>query len=227
MRQLERYAFSAASALSWMALIGWMNMGGCAAPAKKAVDAPAAVSPGSAAIQALIEKLAISDDEAASGLIFTPRVDTPKTDSRMIAYDAAEQLQKFGAEAFPLLLASLDDKRQSVAFRRVLPSTVGDACYCLITRQLYELPREYSRSIYRRGADGRQHERPIFGHDLFDTVDLRQWLAARKDRTLRQLQIEALGWVLSEEEQIGASTPDDEKSVLEPLRAQYRMLKGE
>ena len=226
MRRLAIYSHHILSALCSVGALCWMNIVGCAAPAKQLVFAPVTNPPTSVTIQALINKLAISDEDAAAGPVFTPSTDTPKTDRRVMAYDAAEELKKFGAEAFPLLLASLDDIRQSVAFRRVLPSTIGDACYTLITIQLYSLPPDYSGSICRKGADGRLHERPVFSNDLFATLDLKHWLAARRGHTLRELQIEALGWVLSEEEKIGAATPSDEEKFLAPLRARYSVLKG-
>jgi hypothetical protein len=182
-------------------------------------------SPNAVAIRALIGKLAITDSPASRDPIFTPSKDTPKTDKRVIAYAAAEDLRKFGLEAFPFLLESLKDKRQSVAFRRVLPSTVGDACFCLITRQLYSLPPDYRGSFYRTGADGKEHERPVFLKDLFTTANLKEWLASRKGHTLPELQLEALGWVLTEEERIGAPTPEAETKYLAPLRAMHVELK--
>lgn len=185
------------------------------------------LSPNTVKIRALIAKLAITDTPASEGPIFSPSKDTPKTDERVIAYEAAEELSKFGLEAFPLLLASLADDRQSVAFRRSLPSTVGDACYCLITRQLYALPEDYSGSFYRHGADGELHARPVFSKDLFSYDNLKGWLASRQGRPLSELQLEALGWVLAEEELIGVATPEKETEYLAPLRAKHAALKKE
>jgi hypothetical protein len=63
------------------------------------------------------------------------------------AYAAAAELNKYGKEAFPQLVAALGDNRQSIALRRVLPSTVGDACYCIIMQQVYALPSDYRGSL--------------------------------------------------------------------------------
>lgn len=226
MDRLKQYVICILPALCWMAALCSLSLAGCAAPAGPAVAVPATTSPTPAAMKALIDRLAISDAEATADPVFTPTKDTPKTDRRVIAYDAGEELVELGAEAFPSLVASLNDKRQSVAFRRTLPSSVGEACYTLITRQLYALPPGYSGSIFRKGADGQHHERPVFSKDLFSTVDLKQWLAARRGRTLGELQIEAFGWVLAEEEKIGAATPKDEEEFLSPLRAQSKALQG-
>jgi hypothetical protein len=184
-------------------------------------DHPAATD-----IRALIEKLAISNDKATYDPVYSPSRDTPKTDKRLIAYDAAEQLVAYGVEAFPYLLQSLRDNRQSVPFRRVLPSTVGDACYTLITRQLYALPDAYAGSIYRDGADGKLHGRPVFDKDLFRDHDLEQWLRQRQGKSLEELQLEALSWVLAEEEKIGVAEPDDETRILQPLRRKVAELKS-
>ena len=152
---------------------------------------------------------------------------TPTTDPRMVAYDASRQLDTFGKVAFPQLVASLGDKRQSVAFRRVLPSTVGDACYCIVVWQLYDLPPNYQGSFYRTGLDGKLHERPTFMKHLWSAETLPKWLDDRQNRTLPEMQIEALGWVRSEEEKIGIHDPGDDETFLKPLREQLAKVKGE
>jgi hypothetical protein len=118
-------------------------------------------------IPKLIERLAISQEKADDAPIFTPSRDAPRTDPRVIAYDAIRRLQENGATAFPFLVNHLKDHRQSVAMRRVIPHDVGDACYCIITRQLYALPDGYGGSFYRKGRDGKLHERSVFSIDLF------------------------------------------------------------
>src|SRR6185436_17545259 len=85
----------------------------------------AELTPDDTRIAELISRLAISQEPAGEEPIYTRTKDTPKTDKRVIAYDAAERLREFGTKAFPALLKSLDDRRQSVAFRRVVPHDVG------------------------------------------------------------------------------------------------------
>lgn len=182
--------------------------------------------PAAADIRALIEKLAISDERASYEPVYTPPRDTPPTDKRIVAYHAAEALVAHGLDAFPYLLQALRDNRQSVGFRRVLPSTVGDACYTLITRQLYALPDHYAGSIYRDGADGKLHGRPVFDKDLFEEHGLEQWLRQRQGFSLEELQLEALSWVLAEEERIGVAEPDDETHILQPLRRKVAELRS-
>jgi hypothetical protein len=176
-------------------------------------------------IRDLIEQLAISPDDASQGPIYTPSRDAPKTDKRVIAYAAGDKLQKFGVEAFPLLLASMNDRRQSVAFRRALPSTVGDACYCIVMWQIVDLPENYRGSFVRKGADRQSYGRPVFSEHLFDPDTIKPWLAARSGRSLPELQLEAVSWTLERELNIGVQNEADEKTYIAPLRSQCEKLR--
>jgi hypothetical protein len=188
------------------------------------IQAATAESPIAEKIRALIEKLAISDEAASTSPPMTPPADTPKDDKRMIAYAAASDLEKFGIEAFPFLLASLEDKRQSVAFRRVQNFSVGEACFNIMAWQIYSLPKSYRGSFYRTGVDGELHERPVFSKSLFGESTIQQWLNARSNRSLAQLQSEALRWELAEEEKIGYRTPEEEAEYIAPLREQLAAI---
>jgi hypothetical protein len=133
---------------------------------------------------------------------------------------------EYGAVAFPFLIKHLNDRRQSVAMRRVMPANVGDACYCIITQQLYALPDGYRGSFYRKGSDGELHERPVSMVDLFSHQSLTAWLEKRKGKSLTEMQIEALSWVIEKERAIGARTKDDENEFLAPLETRLKSLKA-
>jgi hypothetical protein len=178
-----------------------------------------------AEIRTLINQLAISDKAAADEPILSPPGDAPASDPRMKAIAAHRRLIEIGPAAFPQLIASLEDGRQSVGFRRVLPSTVGQACYSVISSQLYALPPGYRGSFYRRGKDGEDHGRPVFLEHPFTRNSIKQWLADREGKSLSALQLEVLTWVLEKEEKIGAATPEDERRFLEPLRRKHSELK--
>lgn len=172
-------------------------------------------------IEALIEQLAIAQEPAGDAPILTPRRDAPKTDPRMIAMEAGRKLGDYGQAAFPYLLKHLDDNRQSVAFRRVLPSTVGDACFCIMRGQLIPLPSDYEMSIMREGADGQLHERPLYaGRDIFDPGTIAAWLEARRYGSLEEMQVETLQWVIDEEKKIGFRNEKDKQDYLHPLERQ-------
>jgi hypothetical protein len=182
---------------------------------------------GAQRINSLIDQLAISDDDAAPGPIYTPSPDAPKTDKRLIAYRAGDELSRYGLEAFPSLLNAMNDRRQSVAFRRAVPSTVGDACYCILMWQIYDLPEHYRGSFFRPGSDGKSHERPVFSDHLFDSGTIKQWLADRPGRSLPELQLEAVSWVLAGELRIGVQHDEDQATYILPLQQQCDKLRAQ
>ena len=178
-------------------------------------------------IDELIEKLAISDEPAGDEPVYTPDLETPRTDKRVIAYEAAEKLREYGKAAFAQLLARRHDKRQSVAFRRVIPHTVGLACYCIVEDVIYNLPEDYRGSFYRKGGDGEMHERPRFlAPGIFDEDTVEAWLRVRHDKTLTELQIEALEWLIDKEKNIGFPTERDREKFLLPLERQVSRLRA-
>lgn len=178
-------------------------------------------------IDALIERLALSDGPAADGPVFSPSVDTHPSDRRMIAYEAADQLTKIGYPAFPKLVAKLDDRRQSAAFGRWQRMDVGMACYSILMWQVYSLPDDVSGSIYRDGADGKPGRRPVYSMQIWDEEDLGTWLEARKDKPLIDIQLEALSWVLEKERAIGAADEEERNDHIVPLERRLEELKKE
>lgn len=176
-------------------------------------------------IRMLIEKLAISQGPAGDFPIYTPSEDAPRTDPRVMAHDAAEELHTYGMEAWLHLLENLDDKRQSVAFYRMIPHDVGLACYAIIDFQIDACPG-YRGPMYRTGSDGKSHARPSFETPLY-TPDLKSWLAARKGKTLHQLQIEAVEWRIAEETRIGFPTQKDRTEYLTPLLERLKELRSQ
>ena len=167
-------------------------------------------------IKELVSRLAISDEPAGMNPIYTPTKDTPKNDKRVIAHDAAKQLRERGVEAFPELLASLDDRRQSVAFRRVIPHTLGFACFCIIQDVVEDYPSAYYQAYpgwSRLGADAKPHERPNF----LSSATIREWWRSRSARTLVQLRIEALDWTIEQERKIGFADEKQRTDFLVPL----------
>lgn len=178
-------------------------------------------------IERLIEQLAISDKPAAMEPVYTPSIDTPRTDKRVIAFEAAKKLKTYGKAAFPFLLAHLDDNRQSVAFRRVIPHTVGLSCLCIIEDQIIALPSDYQGSFYRKGKDGELHPRPRFMEPhLFTSKTIAQYLEDRKDKSLEEMQVEALEWLIEQEKKIGFQSEEQENEILGPLRRRLRQIKG-
>lgn len=195
---------------------------------EKAEPAPdLAALPVDKRIDALIERLAISNEPAAEEPVYTPSRDTPKSDRRMVAYGAAEELRKLGYAAFPQLIAKLDDRRQSGAFGRWRRHDVGMACYSILMWQVYSLPDDASASFYRTGADGKPHSRPVHLDQIWEKEGLGPWLEARKKQPLIEIQLEALSWVLDREREIGAQDEEAKKEHIAPLERGLEKLKKE
>jgi hypothetical protein len=177
-------------------------------------------------VEDLVEALAVSQEPASANPIYTPSKDTPRNDRRVIAHEAARELTRRGKAAFPVLLAHLGDTRQSVALRSVLPATVGDACFCIIRDQVFDLPKDYARGMYRVGADGANHERPVFlAPALFDGGSVAEWLGHRERATIAELQAEALAWLIEREKGIGFRTEEDRERYLYPLERQLARVR--
>ena len=177
-------------------------------------------------IRALIDKLAISEQPASKEPLVT--YNNPRNAELVKqVHSTANELEKFGMAAFPHLIAHLDDSRQSVPFSRVLPSTVGDACLSIAMRQIYALPDGYSdtAALFRRGADGKLHEQPVWSRQIYDGVGVHKWLTDRKGKTLRELQLEAVEWVLKTQKEIGARTIAERDEYIAPLEAQVARLR--
>ncbi len=218
-------------AMTLAALVALAACGGCASTDRAVTPATQPVQPQDPAavhqhIEALIEKLAISQDEATDEPVYTPSIDTPKSDPRVQAFEAAEELTAYGKTAFPQLIAHFDDRRQSVAFRRTNRATVGLASFAIIEDEVYATPSDYRGSFYRTGADGKTHERPLFLKPaLFDRSTAAAWFAAREHKSLLEIQIEALIWLIGEENRIGYPEEKDRELYLYPLQRQLERLK--
>lgn len=161
-------------------------------------------------IHSLIEQLAVSKGEANG--------DEIKESKIKMASLATNKLTALGKDAFAILSEYLEDNRHGVAFRAAIYNTVGDACFDIITSQLYNFPSNYPGSRLRIGADGKSHYRPFFGKiSLFSKKTLPSWLNKRQRKSIRQLQIEVLQYVIKQEEEIGFQNKADEDFFLKPL----------
>jgi hypothetical protein len=176
-------------------------------------------------IEGLIQQLAISSDAARMEPVPTPSIHTPRTDKRVRAYESADKIKQYGKKAFPFLLRHLNDGRQSVAFRSVLPSTVGDACYSLLSQMIFAIPEDCIRGREREGPEGKVVERPYFsGYCPFDTTSLEKWLKDRDQMSLEEIQLEALKWLISEEEKLGFPSDEYRKDIILPLQRRVDAL---
>ena len=191
---------------------------GCGGPHDMPHSVEVESPPSAEVIENLIEELAIS-----SG----PTGDADGRRAR--AFAAAEELHAMGKHAFPHLLEHLDDKRESVGFQRLnRQQYVGEACYCIITYKILDIPPDFAMSIFRTGADGKSHERPYSSAEqgLFDSSTITAWLKQRESEPLAALQVEALEWLLEEENKIGYPDRSSKATIHDPLIRHLKSVKA-
>ena len=113
---------------------------------------------------------------------------------------AYRELRELGPKAFRFIIPHLDDKRYSLTADGGAANvnfTVGQLCFKAIDLQLQPY-KTYSR------GEGDPRNRPRRPHylaklDLGDPAKTQSWIDSLENKTLLQLQIEVLEWVIEEE----------------------------
>lgn len=115
-------------------------------------------------------------------------------ESLEIVKNAYDKLSANAPEALPALIDSLEDERYS--YYQESPSgaflchTVGEACYSIIVANI-EIYRKHATVLDRT-------EKPRTVHFIGAMGGSRKWLADRKNRSLFEMQREALEWALKQ-----------------------------
>jgi hypothetical protein len=169
-------------------------------------------------IEGLIDELAISSGPTGDA-----------GDRRARAFAAVEKLSALGKQAFPYLLEHLDDHRESVELQRLnRRQDVGEACYCIIAYQILDIPSDYAIPIVRIGSDGELHQRPFaVEQGLFDSSTIAAWLKQREAEPLAALQVEALEWLLEQENKIGYPDSKSKATFHDPLVRHLESIRAE
>ncbi|MBM3966921.1 MAG: hypothetical protein FJ308_17920 [Planctomycetes bacterium] len=113
---------------------------------------------------------------------------------------AYRELRELGPKAFRFIIPHLDDKRYSLTAdggAADVNFTVGQLCFSAIDLQLQPY-KTYSR------GEGDPRNRPRRPHYLAkvrlnDPIESRKWIDSLENKSLLQLQIEVLEWVIEEE----------------------------
>ena len=144
---------------------------------------------------------------------------------------AQAELVSLGKDAFPALIAHLDDEGYSLSIETaVLRSlSVGEVCFSIIEQQVDPAPMRYK---VRVGADGKWHgfQRYLsqhLGHETGDREGMRQWWQERRQLCLREMQIEAYAWRIEHERRIGFPDAAEREQILQPLIQELDKLKAE
>jgi hypothetical protein len=181
------------------------------------------------AIRALIEDLVFIHDKASEAPLRSPGIggDDDKEYKRQFekCREAFKKLSELKAQALPILVEHLEDKRPSIHFRNHCSGhSVGDACYWNIYLQLQDRPSNYSEYGYqRKGRDGKNHPKPYWEGTPFDEAGgIAAWLKQNEKLSYVKMQIKCLTWLLEREKKIGA--PDANSYFLNILPLEIRIL---
>ena len=143
---------------------------------------------------------------------------------------AHSELHDLGPSAFPYLFEHFADERYSLTADRGSAYdnfTVGDVCYDIVADQL----QPYGVLTEGEGADARRRpSRPDYPRHirLRDLKTAQTWWELHKKMTLREIQMEALQWVIDEEAKAPTRYSDSERrwlaETLESLRKSDKPL---
>lgn len=133
-------------------------------------------------------------------------------------------------KAFPYLISHLGDERKSstTCERSVTGMTIEQACLVILQDIIHIIPEDYPPSLYREGADGKLHPRPYIcsvENSIFTSESAEDWFKQRENKTLKELQIEALEWVIEGERKIGFRDNAKKELILSPLLRQLKRMK--
>jgi len=132
-----------------------------------------------------------------------------------------------GMAAYSVLLEHLDDDRYS--YTTLISSygniNVGQACLYIISKQVELIDTYYPD---RKGKDGLLHHQPTYFQKYYewpiDVKRVKRWWDERSIRSLNEIQIEILQWIINEEIKIGYESEEDKEIYLKPLQNKLTKL---
>ena len=138
---------------------------------------------------------------------------------------AFHQLRGLAPRSFPFLFGHVSDERYSltvVSGKAGKNFSVGQVCREILTSNLQ------SPACRRRTASTNVKHRPyppdyLSAHKLFQPDEAKEWWESRKNKSLRELQIEVLEWTLIEEIKASDRYLDEDR---ERLRKALRDLRA-
>jgi len=140
--------------------------------------------------------------------------------------EARSALRILGSQAFPMLIERWDDKRYSLTVANGLSGwcrnqTVGKVCQTIIYDHIQ--PYGYWQSI---GRDPRGKPlRPRYPEEFISSQETaRIWWEKHKDKTLQQMQLEVLDWIIAEEAKQPKKYVDRERQYLQQVH--QKLIEG-
>jgi hypothetical protein len=134
--------------------------------------------------------------------------------------EARAKLREIGPQAFPFLIARWKDERYCTTVGNDLSGvyynlSVEHVCGDIIRTQIQ--PYGY----YPAGGDdprGKPYRPTYPAKGLYAEKDVREWWEKNKTKTLYQMQMEALDWVIAEEAKRPGDFTDEERKALQTIR---------
>lgn len=166
-----------------------------ASEAKAEPATPGTAAPSGAKIMGLIDRLVSPNSP--------PRIDGPDTEypkgfdkaAQGRVYDAFHKLSEVGLQAFPYLHARLSDSRYCITMDTGPADenfSVGRVCHLVMDGHLqpWQDPRP---------GPGRPNY--FSHHELESSKAFQSWWGTHKNRSMREIQIEVVEWIIAQEKQ--------------------------
>ena len=168
-------------------------------------------------IRALIDKLVSPNPKPITGdgdYRLPPGFDREK---QKLVRKAVCDLESLGPRAFPFLIDHWDDKRYCLTVSEGINGycrnqTVGETCEMIVFNQI----QPFGKWQGINDAGLKYVWRPDYPvHFLSSKKDAKKWCEERKCKTLAEIQLEVLDWVIAEE---GKDISAEERNRLQELR---------
>ncbi len=172
-------------------------------------------------IKTLIDQLVSPNPEPMT--TFRPHIDLPAGYDRTKqakVLDARSKLLELGSPAFPFLIERWNDERYCLTTENGLSGcftneSVGSICRIIVFVQLQPF------GFWQSGGDdprGKPHRPSYPEHFLESQKAAKAWWEKNKGKTLYQMQLEALDWVIAEEAKRPGDFSAKEQEGLQKIR---------
>jgi len=143
-----------------------------------------------------------------------------ESEKQLPVRDAYSQLRKLGILAFPMLIERWDDKHYSVTASNQLSGwcrnySVGEVCQMII----YDYLQPYGYWQAGQGDPRGRRLRPQYPERFLGSKPAaKKWWERHKDKTLSEMQLEAIDWVIAEEAKKPKQFSATERKRLQEIR---------
>jgi hypothetical protein len=176
----------------------------------------------------LIENLVSPNDAPPIGAVFDYKYPAGYDRKKQeVVNSARRQLATLGPRAYKKLIENWTDKRYSLTYRVGINgyrqnATVGGVC----RRIMYDQIQPYG--FWPRTNDDPRSvaKRPSYPHEfLSDTDSANKWVEENSRKTLYEIQLIAIDWVIAEENRKPKKYTDEERTELAKLRKELTTTK--